>query len=256
MNIEEQREFLIESMLREKGDHLNIPQNEDEQKSLLRALFNTRPASEASEEFLKIQDAYLKARISENGITDSKEIKPVKGKFCIWQGDITTLKCDAIVNAANSGLTGCWIPNHKCIDNCIHTFAGVQLRFDCARIIESQGFTEPFGQAKITDAYNLPCKKIIHTVGPIVQGELTQSNIDCLKSCYESCLSLAAENGIESIAFCCISTGEFHFPNKKAAEIAVSTCETFLQSAPTIKKVIFNVFLDIDKQIYEDLLLK
>ena len=255
MNIEEQREFLIESMLRERSDRLDIPQNEDEQNSLLRALFNTRPASKASEEFLKIQDAYLKARISENGITDSKEINPVKGKFCIWQGDITTLKCDAIVNAANSGLTGCWIPNHKCIDNCIHTFAGVQLRFDCAKIIESQGFTEPFGQAKITDAYNLPCKKIIHTVGPIVQGKLTQSNIDCLKSCYESCLSVAAKHGIESIAFCCISTGEFHFPNKKAAEIAVSTCETFLQSAPTIKKVIFNVFLDIDKQIYEELLL-
>ena len=168
----------------------------------------------------------------------------------LWQEDITKLACDAIVNAANSGMTGCYVPNH----NCIHTFAGMQLREECAEIIEEQGYAEPTGKAKITKAYNLPCKYILHTVGPIIQGTVTKKDCELLKSCYTSCLVLAAENGLESVAFCCISTGEFHFPNEKAAQIAVATVKEFLKQNTSVRKVIFNVFKDLDKAIYEGIL--
>lgn len=173
----------------------------------------------------------------------------------LWQGDITALRCDAIVNAANSGMTGCYVPNHRCIDNCIHTFAGVQLRLYCEEMMEAQGHAEPTGQAKITPAYNLPCRYVLHTVGPIVGGHLTETHCRQLADCYRSCLSLAAENGLKSVAFCCISTGEFHFPNEKAAEIAVATVKEFLaQKETSVEKVIFNVFKDRDREIYEELL--
>ncbi len=171
-------------------------------------------------------------------------------------GDITTLQCDAIVNAANSGMTGCYVPNHKCIDNCIHSFVGVQLRLDCARMMEEQGHEEPTGQAKITKAYNLPCRYVLHTVGPIVQGKLTEKHCALLRSCYLSCLELASAYGLESVAFCCISTGVFCFPNDKAAQIAVQTVQEYLEETPdsSVKNVIFNVFKNEDLQIYERIL--
>lgn len=172
----------------------------------------------------------------------------------MWQGDITTLRCDAIVNAANSGMTGCYVPNHRCIDNAIHTYAGVQLRTACAKIMKKQGHEEPTGQAKITPAFNLPCDYVLHTVGPIITGRVTQEDRDLLASCYRSCLELAAEYQLESVAFCCISTGEFHFPNALAAEIAVETVKAFLSRETSVKKVIFNVFKDMNKEIYTRLL--
>ena len=178
----------------------------------------------------------------------------VKDEIYLWQGDITTLRCDAIVNAANSGMTGCYVPNHRCIDNCIHSFAGVQLRLECDEIMTKQGYSEPTGQAKITNSYNLPCKYIIHTVGPIINGKLTSEDCDLLESCYKSCLELVVKNNLDSIAFCCISTGEFHFPNDKAAQIAVKTVEEFMKKETSLKKVIFNVFKDMDKEIYRKLL--
>ena len=169
-------------------------------------------------------------------------------------GDITTLRCDAIVNAANSGMTGCYVPNHRCIDNCIHTYAGIQLRLDCARIMEEQGHEEPTGQAKITRAYNLPCRYVLHTVGPVITGRVRARDRELLASCYSSCLALAAENGLESVAFCCISTGEFCFPNREAAEIAVRTVREFMKKETGVRRVVFNVFKDRDREIYGQLL--
>lgn len=172
----------------------------------------------------------------------------------MWRGDITTLAVDAIVNAANSGMTGCWAPLHYCIDNAIHTFAGMQLRLECDRIMKAQGHLEPTGQAKLTPGYNLPARYILHTVGPIVDGALTPQHEVELASCYESCLALAAENHLESVAFCCISTGVFCFPNHRAAEIAAQTVRDFLAKDTSVKRVVFNVFKDLDLAIYEELL--
>ena len=169
----------------------------------------------------------------------------------LWQGDITTLKCDAIVNAANSGMTGCYIPNHHCIDNAIHTYAGVELRQYCEEMMERQGHLEPTGQARITPAFNLPCRYILHTVGPIISDRVTRRDRELLASCYRSCLELAAEHGLESVAFCCISTGEFRFPNRLAADIAVETVTDFLKGQTSVKKVIFNVFKNLDRELYE-----
>ena len=201
-----------------------------------------------------MQDAYLQGETAAKVITDIADLTPIQPGLYLWQGDITTLKCDAIVNAANSGMTGCYIPNHRCIDNAIHTFAGVELRLACAELMEQQGYPEPIGRAKITPAFNLPCKYVLHTVGPIIDGRVTKADKELLASCYRSCLELAAENGLESVAFCCISTGEFHFPNEQAAQIAVETAKEFLKTQTSVKKVIFNVFKDLDKAIYEKLL--
>ena len=186
--------------------------------------------------------------------TDLDDLRPVSGDLYLWQGDITRLKCGAIVNAANSGMTGCYIPCHACIDNCIHTFAGVQLRQDCAALMAEQGHEEPTGQAKITKAYNLPCDYVLHTVGPIVSGRVTREDERLLASCYRSCLELAEKNSVRSIAFCCISTGVFHFPNERAAEIAVETVRRYKVETGSKIKVVFNVFKDLDKTIYERLL--
>ena len=207
-----------------------------------------------SPEFLRVQDEYLRAELDAKGITDIDSLTPVRGGMYIWRGDITTLRCDAIVNAANSGMTGCYIPNHRCIDNCIHSYAGVELREYCAELMRRQGHEEPTGGAKITPAYNLPCRYVLHTVGPIINGRVTRQDEELLASCYRSCLKLAAENGLESVAFCCISTGEFHFPNERAAEIAVKTVEDFMQKETSVRKVIFNVFKDRDEEIYRKLL--
>ena len=256
MNQSERRLFLIQSLLRENPDYrdMSIPADANSQRQLLRGLLNIREPRRIGADFLQIQDEYLQGETAAKGITDAADLVPLQPGLYLWQGDITTLKCDAIVNAANSGMTGCYCPNHGCIDNAIHTYAGVQLRLACAEIMEQQGYPEPTGQAKITPAFDLPCRYVLHTVGPIVSGRVTAQNKELLASCYRSCLEMAAEKGLESVAFCCISTGEFHFPNELAAEIAVQTVKAFLKKQTSVKKVIFNVFKDMDKKIYERLL--
>jgi len=256
MNQTEKRRFLIRSLLDERPRYrdMEIPSDPTEQKRLLRSLFNIRMPGQIGEDFLKVQDEYLREETRRKGVAALTELTPIKPGLYLWQGDITTIACDAIVNAANSGMTGCYQPCHNCIDNCIHTYAGVQLRNACARIMERQGYEEPTGQAKITPAFNLPCKYVIHTVGPIVQGQLTKQHEDLLASCYRSCLAMAEENGCGSIAFCCISTGVFGFPQKRAAEIAVQTVREYKAQTHSNTEVIFNVFKDSDYEIYRDLL--
>ena len=253
MNQAERRLFLIRKLLDEDRQYrgMDIPAGAQEQKRLLRSLMNVRAPMAADETFLAVQDDYLRRELDARGVVRLSDLRPLCGDLYLWQGDITTLKCDAIVNAANSGMTGCYVPNHRCIDNAIHTFAGVELRLACAELMEQQGHPEPTGQAKITPAFNLPCRYVLHTVGPIISGRVTKEDKELLASCYHSCLELAAENSLESVAFCCISTGEFHFPNEQAAEIAVRTVKEFLKKQTSVKKVIFNVFKDLDKAIYE-----
>ncbi len=256
MNQRERRRFLIQELLKENeaSYSVSVPEGEQEEKQLLRGLMNIRPPRRIGTDFLKIQDEYLQEETKQKGITEADSLTPVQDGLYLWQGDITTLRCDAIVNAANSGMTGCYVPNHRCIDNCIHSFAGIQLRVACGELIRRQGYEEPAGRAKITPAYNLPCKYILHTVGPIITGRLTKADCDLLVSCYRSCLELAAQKGLESVAFCCISTGEFHFPNDRAAEIAVRTAKEFMKQKTSVRKVIFNVFKDLDKEIYGKIL--
>ena len=201
-----------------------------------------------------MQDAYLKEETRRKGVTDLADLTPIRPDIYLWQGDIATLKCDAIVNAANSALLGCFCPNHGCIDNAIHTFAGVQLRLACAELMAKQGHDEPTGQAKITPAFDLPCRYVIHTVGPIVGRRLTERDCELLRSCYRSCLALADEMQLESIAFCCISTGEFHFPNERAAEIAIRTVGEYKAETESKIKVIFDVWKNEDHEIYDRLL--
>lgn len=254
MKKNEKRLFLIKWLIKDLSlTDIIIPNDENEQKSLLRSLMNIRNPKPVSNEFLKIQDEYLKEEIKTKGITDCTQISFLQDRLCLWQGDITTLKCDAVVNAANSAMLGCFVPCHKCIDNAIHTFSGVELRLKCNEIMVRQGYDEPIAGAKITPAYNLPCKYIIHTVGPIINGSLTDEDCKHLALCYRESIRLADKNNIKSIAFCCISTGEFHFPNEKAAEIAVQAVKNSINNTG-IERVIFNVFKDIDRQIYEKLL--
>lgn len=256
MTQSERRIFLINKLLREQPQYNGtpVPKAETEQKRLLRALMNIRRPMPIGDDFLKVQNEYLQDEIEEKGITDLSDLAPISGDIYLWQGDITTLRCDAIVNAANSEMLGCFCPCHGCIDNAIHTFSGIQLRLECNEIMRKQGCSEPVGSAKLTKAYNLPCKYVLHTVGPFIGGEVTRNDEEQLASCYRSCLALAEENGIESVAFCCISTGEFHFPNRKAAEIAVKTVTAFKENTHSKIKVIFNVFKDTDYEIYDELL--
>lgn len=220
----------------------------------MRSLLNVRMPEPVCDEFLEVQDAYLQEELAGRGITRASDLIPVQEGMYLWKGDITTLACDAIVNAANSQLLGCFCPCHGCIDNAIHTFAGVQLRAACQELMRAQGHEEAAGGAKITPAYNLPCRYILHTVGPIVRGRLTKRDQELLAACYRSCLELAEKNGIKSLAFCCISTGEFHFPNDKAAQIAVRTVKEYRQKTNSHMEVIFNVFKEEDFQIYRKLL--
>lgn len=252
MTQSERLEFLINYLISEHDEYrkITIPKSESERFRLFRSLVNVRPAQTIGEDFLSVQDDYLQALTAAKGITDIDGLSPIADGIYLWQGDITTLKCGAIVNAANSGMTGCYAPCHGCIDNAIHTFAGTQLRLKCAEIMALQGYDEPTGRAKITSAYNLPCDYVLHTVGPIVYGGVTENNRKLLASCYCSCLELAQENGIKSVAFCCISAGEFHFPNEQAAKIAVNTVRKFKGDT----EVIFNVFKDVDYKIYRKLL--
>ena len=256
MTQEERRGYLIRSMLAEDARHrrTGVPGAAEEQKRLLRSLMNVRAPGPAGAEFVAVQDEYLQEAIAEKGVTALAALTPVQPELYLWQGDITTLACDAIVNAANSGMTGCYRPCHNCIDNCIHTYAGVQLRLACAELMEKQGHAEPTGQAKLTPAYNLPCRYVVHTVGPIVEGPLTREHCRLLASCSRSCLAAAAENGCESLAFCCISTGVFGFPKREAAEIAVRTVKEWKREKGSPIKVVFNVFRDEDLAIYRALL--
>ncbi len=258
MTHSEKRQYLIKELLSELPQYrdIDIPDNAEEQKRLLRSLMNIRSPRPIGKEFLKVQDEYLSEEVKEKGITDSDAlpVSPSNNRIVLWRGDITTLKVDAIVNAANSALLGCFVPCHSCVDNVIHSASGIQLRLACDALMTAQGYDEPTGRAKITPAFNLPCNYVLHTVGPIVSGFLTKKHCEQLADCYKSCLELAADNGIKSIAFCCISTGEFHFPQEKAAEIAVKTVTDFLLTNKNIEKVVFNVFKREDYDIYKGLL--
>lgn len=256
MTQEERISYLIRYLINENSEleSIDIPAEDAERKRLLRSLMNIRPPKTVSKEFLTVQDAYLQDELKGKGIVSLSELSPEQPGIYLWQGDITRLSADAIVNAANSAMLGCFVPCHGCIDNAIHSAAGVQLRLECSRIMEKQQTKEPAGRAKITKAYNLPCHYVLHTVGPIIYGEVTQRDCALLSDCYRSCLELAAAYRLKSIAFCCISTGEFHFPNKRAAEIAIQTVKDYKKQNQNCPEVIFNVFKDYDYEIYKQLL--
>lgn len=258
MTHSKKRIYLIQELLSEQSQYrdIEIPNNVEEQKRLLRSLMNIRSPRPIGAEFLKVQDEYLSEEVKEKGIIDSNTlpVSPINDRLILWRGDITTLKVDAIVNAANSALRGCFVPCHSCVDNIIHSVSGIQLRLACDELMNEQGYDEPTGKAKITPAFNLPCRYVLHTVGPIVSGQLTENHCRQLADCYRSCLELAAESKLKSIAFCCISTGEFHFPQKRAAEIAVKTVMDFLNTDDSIEKVVFNVFKQEDYDIYRQIL--
>ena len=246
---------------------LEIPADAAGKWRLLRSLMNVRMPGKLPSSVLEVQDAYLKERILENGIVqiadlptaaDQGSSHPHAEHISVWQGDITRLAADAIVNAANSQMLGCFVPMHSCIDNCIHTFAGVQLRAECSRKMKElrakygSDYEQPTAVPMLTDGYNLPAKKVVHIVGPIVSGRLTKALEEDLAECYRSTLDLCLENEIKSVAFCCISTGVFHFPNRRAAEIAVQTVTDWMDQHPgQMERVIFNVFKEEDKIYYE-----
>lgn len=253
---EERRRYLILELIKENKNYQGVamPEDEAEQKKLLRALFNVRMPSPISDNFLKVQDEYLKEESRKKGIVDWKDIPETQKRIRLWKGDITCLNTDGIVNAANDSLLGCFVPGHLCIDNAIHTFAGVQLRNECDEIMKKRGTPEETGKAKITKAYNLPSKYVIHTVGPIIYGKVTNEDCVLLKSSYLSSLKLADEAGLKSIAFCCISTGAFFFPQEEAAKIAIHTVKEYLENTKTDIEVIFDVFGEKDERIYKRLL--
>ena len=247
---------LVKGLCDERGAEMPQSEEVDDLWSMFRALVNTRPAVPAAPEWLALQDELLQGMIDEAGVSgpDDATPSPDDGRLRLWRGDITTLAADAIVNAANSQMLGCWVPGHFCIDNAIHTFAGVQLRLECARLMEEQGHEEPTGTAKTTNAWNLPARQIIHTVGPIANGHPTDLHREQLASCYRACLDQAAEHDLSSIAFCCISTGVFGFPQDEAARIAVATVRSWLSERGSDMTVIFNVFGEADEVIYRALL--
>ena len=245
----------LEYLIKTLNSNVAIPQDKKGKEDLLRTLMNIWEVEESPDEFYRLQDEYLQEKLAQTELTNLEQLTEVEKNICLWQGDITTLKVDAIVNAANKALLGCFIPHHRCIDNAIHSKAGVQLRRECFDIMQKQGEYEKTGQAKLTSGYNLPAKYVLHTVGPIIYDKVEESDKELLASCYRNCLELAVKNGIKSVAFCCISTGEFHFPNELAAEIAVSTVRTFIKNHPESEiKVVFNVFKDSDFNIYRKIL--
>lgn len=257
INTQQQLDFLIKHLIDERDEEISIPNDIDDKKLLFRSLVNVRPPLEVSDEFLHVQDEFLTNETLNKNLTSAKDITEVKGKLALWQGDITTLKVDAIVNAANSKMLGCFIPLHNCIDNVIHSSAGIQLRQECSEIMRMQGNDEEVGKAKITGAYNLPSRHVIHTVGPAIPYGAEPSIDDCekLASCYTSCLELASHEGLKSIAFCSISTGVFNFPQQKAAEITIKTVENYLnENESSLEKVIFDTFSDNSYMIYKNLL--
>ncbi|MBQ6365925.1 MAG: protein-ADP-ribose hydrolase [Oscillospiraceae bacterium] len=240
---------------------LQTPNDDEGKRRILRSLMNIRMPRKMDEAVLAVQDEYLQERIRENGIVEPADIPVIRDRMSVWQGDITRLAVDAIVNAANSQMLGCFVPMHTCIDNCIHTFAGVQLRAECNRQMNAlrmrygRDYEQPTAVPMLTDAYNLPAKKVVHIVGPIVENGLTKELEEQLAACYRNTLDMCLENGLKTVAFCCISTGVFHFPNRRAAQIAVQTVsEWLLNHDGRMDRVIFNVFKDEDKEYYERLL--
>ena len=260
---EERLDYLVEEFKADSAEYkdLQTSKSVEEKRRILRSLMNIRMPKEISSEILKVQDEYLSERAVEKGIVNLPDIPVIRDGLSVWQGDITRLSVDAIVNAANSQMLGCFVPMHTCIDNCIHTFAGVQLRAECSRQMKAlrirygRDYEQPTAVPMLTDAYNLPAKKVVHIVGPIVQYKLTPELEKDLENCYRNTLDMCADNELKSVAFCCISTGVFHFPNKRAAEIAVKTVTDWLRNNPgKVERVIFNVFKDEDKTIYEKLI--
>lgn len=273
MEQEQRLDYLIEKFKEDSGEYMNLEvgNTREEKKIALRSLMNIRMPKEMNEEVVRIQDEFLKEEAVEKGIVGLADIPTIKEQYgskhpfgnqiSIWQGDITRLAVDAIVNAANSQMLGCFVPCHRCIDNAIHSAAGIELRAEChhqmnqRRLQFGAGYEEPAGQAMLTKGYNLPAKYVIHTVGPIVGYKLTGELRQDLRNCYENTVKCCIQNGIRSVAFCCISTGEFHFPNDEAAKIAVETTESFLTNhRQDFDRVIFNVFKDADLDLYEKLL--
>ena len=269
--------FLIEHLLTEmpayREEAARISREEEAQRDFLRALMNVRPPIPLQADFLRVQDALLTEEREVRGIVDGAALPTVAEErrtamdtadesFVLWQGDITRLAVDAIVNAANSALLGCFVPLHRCIDNAIHSAAGLVLRAACNEIMREQGHPEPAGRAKITPGFNLPARYVLHTVGPIIApagsfvhepgvfAGVTHEAQQCLASCYRACLDLATEHGLTSVAFCCISTGEFHYPPQEAAETAVATCRAWLQAHDAPMRIVFNVFKNEDLAIY------
>lgn len=269
-NQRDRLDFLLVQMEKDSGRACDwkVPDRYEEKRAMLRSFMNIRMPGPIPEEVLSVQDAFLSEEAKEKGIVEWNEIPTIQAqygschafadKLSVWQGDITRLKAGAIVNAANSQLLGCFVPCHRCIDNAIHSAAGMQLREACSHIMNQKrirygsGYEEPTGTATITKGYNLPAEYVIHTVGPIVYHKLTNALRGDLRNCYKSVLECALEHGIRSVAFCCISTGEFHFPNEEAAEIAVETVSNFLeQYSDKFDRIIFNVFKDLDRELYE-----
>ncbi|HEX2976682.1 MAG TPA: protein-ADP-ribose hydrolase [Bacteroidales bacterium] len=241
-----------------KFKHISIPEDSEGRQRLFRILMNCRPPVPATKEFLIAQDKVLQGQRDLKGVVSTDMIPSSShSRLKLWQGDITRLAAEAIVNAANSRMLGCFVPLHGCIDNAIHSAAGIQLRLECNELMKKQGYPEPTGSAKITRGYNLPAKWVIHTVGPVItESRVSDSEKNQLADCYRSCLRLADEYSLQSIAFCCISTGEYSFPNKLAAEIAVNTVIEYFDSvnSTAIETVIFNVFKDLDNSIYSKIL--
>ena len=260
---EQRLDYLVEAFKVDSGEYRDLPTptDRDGKRRILRSLMNIRMPKYLPDSILEVQDEYLAGRAAEKGIVQVSDIPIMRDSLSIWQGDITRLAVDAIVNAANSQMLGCFIPMHTCIDNCIHSFAGIQLRLACARQMEQlrkqygEDYEQPTAVPILTDAYNLPAKKVVHIVGPIVEGALTPVHEKALEDCYRNTLDLCEKNSLRSVAFCCISTGVFHFPNRKAAEIAVQTVSEWLKEHEgSMERIVFNVFKDEDRVIYESLL--
>ena len=260
---EQRLDYLVEEFKADSCEYKDLQTLVDAEgkRRILRSLMNIRMPRDLPDEVLAVQDEYLSGRAEEKGIVRLSDIPVIQDSLSIWQGDITRIEVDAIVNAANSQMLGCFVPMHTCIDNCIHTFAGIQLRAECnrkmnhLRIRYGRDYEQPTAVPMLTDAYNLPAKKVIHIVGPIMQDRLTPALEKDLADCYRNTLDMCLENGLKSVAFCCISTGVFRFPNRKAAEIAVSTVKCWIADHPgTMERVIFNVFKDEDREYYEELL--
>ena len=263
MTQEQRLDYLVEEFKTDSGEYRNLqtPADAEGKRRLLRSLMNVRMPRKLLDKVLAVQDEYLTERNDEKGIVQLADIPAIRDGLSIWQGDITRLAVDAIVNAANSQMLGCFVPMHTCIDNCIHTYAGVQLRAECNRQMNQlrarygRDYEQPTAVPMLTDAYNLPARKVVHIVGPIVSGSVTPALEQELADCYTNTLNLCAENGLRSVAFCCISTGVFRFPADRAAEIAVRTVTEWLKEhGEEMDRVIFNVFTDKDRGIYEGLL--
>lgn len=260
---DERLDFLVEAFKADSDDYKDIetPHDNKGKQVLLRSLMNVRMPKKLPDEVIMVQDEYLRERAIEKGVVRLEDIAIRKGKLSIWQGDITRLALDAIVNAANSEMLGCFVPMHACIDNQIHSYAGVELREECyekmSELRKKYGsdYVQATAVPMLTDAYNLPAKKVIHIVGPIVAGKLTSELEKDFADCYSNTLDLCLKHGLRTVAFCCISTGVFNFPQKRAAEIAVETVEKFLKlHTDAMDRVVFNVFKDEDREYYEELL--